>query len=812
MSDLRLAFRMMGKQPGMALLAVVALALGIGLTTTMFSIVNGAVLRGLPFPEAHRILHFAPFDIAEQDDGPMDVWTYAEFERRQTSFSSIAGFSIATANLVGPAGVPERYIGTFVTANTFRLLQVQPLLGRDFRDEESQPGAEPVVIIGYRVWQDLFEGDPDIVGKPVRMNGTIRTVVGVMPQDFLFPVRNDVWAPLTVTTEHPAAAGGPGPPDAPGRLQDSPGLEVIGRLRDGVTRAQASAEMATIWHQLQLEFPTEYDGYTTEVKTYIEEFIGSETVNALYTMLAAVFGVLIIACVNVANLVLARAAERAREIAVRTAIGAGRWRVVRQMLVEVLVLSAVGAAIGVGIASVGIDLFNRAIVDTSPPFWIDIRIDGTVLLFVTLATVVAALAAGIVPALRASRADLMLVMNDEGRGNSSMRMGRFSRGLVVVEMALSFGLLVVSGLVIQSLVNLGRADFGFAAADVWSGRVTLSAADYPGEDDRRQVADAILARMRALPGVRNAAVATGLPLGGPYASVRLPGRQYATERDYERAHSFTVSDGYFETLRIPVRGGRSFDSRDTATGTPTAIVNESFARQYFPDGAIGRQLALATGAHQDWRTIVGIVPDLGVGRGPGDTVSAAIYLPMAQVPVQGFALVAATSGAPLELTAAARDAVRAVDPNLPLYGVTTAAEAIESSTWAFWVFGSLFLAFGAAALVMATVGLYGVMAFAVSRRTQEIGVRMAMGAGGADVLRMVLRQGVTQVLIGILLGVGLAAALSNAMYVLFFGVTPFDPVTFVGVGAVLAATGIAACLVPALRAARTDPMTALRYQ
>ncbi|MFP5378593.1 MAG: ABC transporter permease [Vicinamibacteria bacterium] len=798
MSDLGLALRMIRKQPGMAALAIVALALGIGLTTTMFSIVNGAVLRGLPFDESNRILHVAPFNIADQDDGDTRVHTYAEFVARQQSFEQLAAFQVQLANVVGPDGMPERYQGARLTANMLRLLRVTPALGRDFVDADSRPGAEPVVLIGHRVWQERFDGAPDVVGQALRVNGVAMTVVGVMPESFRFPTNHDIWPALVIDPDNTAFGEGPG-------------LEVIGRLRPGGSHAQASAEMATLWQQLQLEFPDRYEGYTTEVKTYIEEFIGSETVSALYTMLAAVFGVLVIACANVANLVLARAADRGREIAVRTALGAGRARVMRQMLVEVLVLAAIGAAGGVAIAQAGITLFNRAIVDTNPPFWIDIRLDQTVLLFVVVASAVAALAAGIVPALRASRSDLMALMNDEGRGNSSLRMGRFSRGLVVVEMAVSFGLLVVSALVIQSIVNVSRADFGFTMADVWTARVAMTGEAYAEPSRRTQFVEALLPRLEALPGARSAAVGTGLPMGGPRYALKLPGRDYATERDYHQAHGLIVSGRYFETLGVAV-DGRTFTTADTETGAPVVIVNQAFARTYFPQGAVGQQLALATGDDQAWRTIVGIVPDLGMGQTPGDGLAEAIYLPVTQVSATGLGLFVRATGAPLNLTAAARDAVRAIDPNLPIFNVLTVRQSLDNQTWAFRVFGTLFMAFGFAALFLATVGLYGVMSFAVSRRTSEIGVRMALGAAGRDVLRLVLAQGLWQVGVGILLGAGLAAALGSAMSLLFFGVQPRDPATYVVVGAVLAATGLVACLIPARRAARVDPMEALRVQ
>ncbi len=391
MRELRIAVRSVSRQPGMALLAIVALALGIGLTTTMFSIVNGAILRGLPFPESERIVHMAPFSLREQDDRDANIHTFAEFRDRQQSFEQLASFQIQTTNVVGPDGVPARYSGAVVTANTFRLLRTSPIAGRDFRDDDSLPGAAPVVIIGDQVWQEQFDRAPDAIGQSLRVNGAVMTVVGVMPPTFRFPGTQDLWPALVVDPVGTAFGKGPG-------------LETIGRLKPGVSIDQAGAEMATIWRQLEQAYPDRYpSGDTVEVKTFIEEFIGSETVSLLFTMLTAVFGVLLIACANVANLVLARAAARTREMALRTAVGASRWQVVRQMLMEVMVLAVCGAALGLALAQLGVTMFNRAIVDTNPPFWIDIRIDGAVLLFVSVSAIVAALVSGIVPALRASR-------------------------------------------------------------------------------------------------------------------------------------------------------------------------------------------------------------------------------------------------------------------------------------------------------------------------------------------------------------------------------------------------------------------------
>jgi predicted permease len=800
MTDLRLAARMMVRQPGTSALAVIALGLGIGLTTTMFSIVNGAALRGLPFPESDRIFHVAPFNVAERDDIDSPAHGVAQFAARQRSFEQLAAFRFGTANVVGPDGIPERYRGAWITPNTFRVLRVAPLIGRDLRDEESRPGAAPVVILGHKVWQERFSGAADVVGQPLRVNGTVMTVVGVMPPKFAFPSNQELW---------PAATIDPATPRSP----DEPVFEMIGRLRNGVSAEQAGAEMAAIWNQLAQEFPERYDkGFTTETKTFIQEFLGSEIIGVLFAMLAAVLGVLVIACVNVANLVLARAADRSREIAVRTAVGASRWRVVRQMMVEVFALAAAGAAAGLGIAWGGVALFNRAIVDTSPPFWIDIRIDGTVLLFVTAMTILSAFVAGIVPALRASRADLTTVLNDEGRGTSSLRMGRISRGLVIVEMALSFGLLVVSALVIQSIVKVGNVHYGFATADVWTGRVQLPDQDYADDERRRQFSRALIERLGAIPGVERAALGTATPPFAPRFAIKFPGKTYPDDRGYPEARSLTVSPDFFDVLRVRVVQGRTFDARDRAGVDGVAIVNESFARKHFPGGALGRQFALARGDHQQWRAIVGVVPDLGMniidqGRNP-----EAFYLAFDQVPPSGFAILLDTAGPPLALTSAVRDTIREVDSNLPVFNVNTVEQAMYQSGWPFRVFGTLFMTFGFAALFLAVVGLYGVTAFSVRRRTQEIGVRMAMGAERTDVLRMVLRQGLMPVAIGMLLGVGLAALLGRAMEVMFFNVSPYDPLTFAAIGLVLAATGIAACLVPARRAAGVDPMVALRYQ
>lgn len=797
MNDVRLALRMMVTRPGMSALAIVALAVGIGLTTIMFSIVNGVLLRGLPFEESDRIYHFSRQPAARTNDQKGTLHDFVDWSARQQSFEPLSGFRTLTMNVVGPDGTPVRYSGCAMSANTLRTLRARPVLGRDFRDEDGRPGAEPVAIISDTVWLERFDRAPTAIGASLRLNGTPTTVVGVMAPRFKFPEAQELWIPQIVDAPPAARA-------------TSVEMSIIGRLRDDASLTQARAELSTIARQLETEYPDTNKGMGVRVQTYLDEFIGPQPRRTLTAMMAAVLGVLIIACANVANLTLARAADRTREIAVRTALGANRGRVIRQMLIEVLVLAVAGAALGLGIAQVGVGMFMRAIADTQPPFWIDVRLDQTVLLFVTGVTVLATAASGLWPALRASRTELAAVMKDEGR-STSLRLGRVTRMLVVAEMALSFGLLVASALVIQSVVNAGRQEIGFDASHIWRGTVTLVESDYPTDERRRQFMDALLPRLQALPGLQGAALATYMPPQGPTTPIKFPGQTYENDRAYPRARGVTVSPGFFATLGVGVEG-RVFDERDRENAPAAAIVSRAFAKKFFPGGAMGQSFALARGDHQEWRTIVGVVPDIAVAHLAPDETPETYFLALAQAPASVFSIALRTAGPALEITAAARDAVRAVDPNMPVWRVNSLEQALYDSNWPLRVFGSLFTAFGFAALLLTTVGLYGVMAFSVSRRTQEVGVRMAMGARGRDVLTMVLRQGLVQVAVGMVIGVGLGAGLGSAMSALLVNVSPYDGRIFLAVALVLTATAIAACIVPARRAAALDPMVALRRQ
>ena len=802
LKDIRFGTRMLLKTPGLAAISILALTLGIGLTTTMFSIVYGALLRGLPVEEPHRLMHLERNNLAEDIESmEVTIHDFLDWREQQTTFEGIAGFYSGTVNLAGSEGRPDRYDGAFISANAFQLIRVQPMLGRAFREGEDTPAAEAVIILGFAAWRDRFGSDPNVIGRDVRMNGEPATVIGVMPEGMEFPINQEAWVPLRMD---------------PLEIERGEGLtlEVFGRLNDGVSLDEARAEFAAIASRLELEYRETNEGVGSVIKPYTEEYIGAEPARLLYTMLAAVFGVLLIACANVANLLLARATVRSKEVAIRTALGASRVRVVTQLLVETLVISVVGGALGIGLGWVGVNLFNRSIVDAQPPFWIDIKIDPVAMLFVLGLVLISSLVAGTIPAFQASGANVNEILKDETRGSSSLRIGRFSKALVVTEIALSFGLLVAAGLTIKSIVKLKNIDYGFTTEDVFTARVGLFETDYPDEASRVQFWNELQERVGGSAGVRSAAITTNLPgLGSGRRRFAVEGETYDRDQDFPLVRRAVSSPKYFETFGVNILQGRDFTVEDHAESLPVAIVNQSFANKYYPDeNVLGRRIRLgASQSEEPWLMIVGVAPDMFMGGADNENPEG-LYVPLAQNVARFMYMVARAERDALALTPMVRDEVIAIDGNLPIYWVNTLERAIEQSTWFYTVFGTLFMIFGAVALFLASVGLYGVMAFSVSRRTREVGIRMALGAEGRDVLRLVLRQGLIQLAIGVVVGIGLAVLLSRGLEVILFDVEPLDPTIFVAIAGVLLATGLLASFVPARRATRVDPLVALRYE
>jgi putative ABC transport system permease protein len=808
LSDLRFGLRMLLKTPGLSLVAVLTIALGVGLTTHTYSTVYGSIIRGLPVPGADRLMHVYEDDTRRGiEQGGTPIRDYLDLRERQTSYEDLAGFFQTTVNLAGDDAPPERFPGLRVSARALDLVGIQPMLGRSFRDGEDGPDASPVAVLSYQLWQSRFAGNPGIIGRFIRANGESTEIVGVMPEGFEFPFDSQIWLPYHLD---------PNPLD-----RRSSWVDVVGRLREGVSQEAASAELAAISAELARTFPDDNEGIVLGQQPFDERYMPAQIAAVFFLMLAATFGVLLIACANVANLLLARASMRTREVAIRTAMGASRARVIRQLMAEALVLAVIGGALGVGLAYIGIDAFNASIAGIRKPYWIDIGIDGTALTFALGVTLLASVAAGTIPALRASGFGVGEILKDANRGSSSLRLGRFGTSLVIGEIAVSCGLLIAAGLMIKSISNLRNTDLGFEPASVLVGRVGLVEADYPERGDRAPFFERLQARLASEPGVESVALANSTPaLGANRWSMGVEGESYPADIDYPIVNGNVVTAGFFETVGVRPVLGRAFTQTEVwDESDPVAIVNESFVRRLL-DGRnpIGQRVRIGR-ADSEWpyARIVGVVPDMYVGGGVGgigdDQIAREqLYLTPATVDVGFMTVLLRTSGPPAALAPTLRRVVSELDPNLPVYDLAPMSEAIQQSTWAFGLFGSLFTIFGVAALFMAAVGLYGVMAFSVSQRKREMGVRMALGAGPDAILRMVLRRGAVQLAIGTGIGLVLGYGMSKPLAFVTYGVDAFDPVVYVAIVGTLGAAGLVACILPARRATRTDPVEAMRLE
>jgi predicted permease len=798
--DVRYGARSLRKSRGLTAVAVLALTLGIGLTTTMFSIVYGALIKGMPFPEADRLVAIARQNLSRSNNliQQMPTLDFLDYRAQQRSFSSIAGYRAGTVNISG-AEKAERYDGAWVSAELFQVLQVQPLIGRPFTRAEETPGNGNVAILSYAIWQDRYAGDPSIIGKSLRANGVPYTVIGVMPAKFGFPDQQAIWMPLEVDAAK--VQRGRGEP-----------LRVVARLKPGVSFDAANADVAAIARRIATDNKNTNEGLTAVARPIMETQIGPQPRRLLWTMLGAVFFVLLIACANVANLLLDRAAHRTKEVGIRTALGASRLAVVRQFLSEAIVLAAAGAVFGTLLAQVGVTLFNRAIADTNPPYWLDIRLHPPVLLFVVATAFIASLFSGAIPAYQSSRADINEILKDDSRGASSFRIGRLSRALVVFEIALSCGLLVASGLMVKSVAKLRTLDPGVATENIFTARVGFPDT-YTDSAARKRFFEQLTPQLSAVPGVQSVALTSQLPGtgsdGSPFA---IEGKAYASDRDYPITQMLTVASGFFKTFEVVPVEGRAFTDDDKATSVPVVIVNQSFVRKHFGSGsALGRRIRLGPAESKEpWRTVVGVIPDIFTGD-TGNPRDAGILLPLLQNE-QRFVSMAVRAPNAMALTPQIRATVAALNADIPIYWVYPMKTAIEKNLWHIRVFGGLFMAFGFAALLLAGIGLYAVMAFSVSRRAREVGIRIALGARTSHVLRLVFRQGIIQLAVGITLGLGLAAGVSQLIAAALFEVQPRDPWTFASVVAVLSAAGLLACYIPARRAARVDPLSAMRAE
>jgi len=800
--DLRFGARMLLKHPVLSLSAILTFGLGIGLNTTAFSMIDAVYFQSPPFERVDRLIKLEI--VAQTGDATLhgvDVHDFLDFREQQAVFEDLVAYSRGSVNLATGAGEPERLSGGFVSAGAFEQLRIRPILGRTFRAGEDRPGAEPVIVIGHELWRDRFGSSPGVLGRTVVANGVRRIVIGVMPERFGFPKAEQLWLPVTID------------PSLSQRGQ-GPWYQALGRLKDGVSLEQAEAQMAAIGARLERDHPEAGRTLRTSVQPLMGGRFGPEENAVLLAMLGAVAGVLLIACANVANLLLARASARTREVGIRTALGASRGRVIAQLVTEVMILAMGGGALGLSIGWIGIRWIDWALRNNSPPYWVTFGLDHRILLFAFGATVVSGVVSSLVPAIRTSKTDVAVALKDENRGASGLRMGRFSSALVVAEVAVSCALLVASGLMIASVARMRSAALPFATDDVLTASVFLPGHEYPDSAARAVFREMLLPRLAAIPGVDAATLTLGLP--GQQAERRafaVEGRQYVADADFPVSRVAAVGPGYFETFQAMVLRGREFRAGDRRGALPVALVNESFARRHFSDGeALGRHIRLGRrDTTAQWLTVVGVVPDMYMqGMDSPSADPSGFYVPIAQSrtgSVVSFALRA--RGEPTARISDARAAVRSLDPDLPIFDVMTMDDALWRETWHYHLFGTLFTAFGVAALFLASVGMYGVMSFAVTRRTHEMGVRMAMGADGPQLVWLVLRRGIVLLASGLGIGLALAALLATPLQGVLFGVRAHDPVVFGTVVASLALVGLAATLVPANRVTRVNPAAAL---
>jgi putative ABC transport system permease protein len=800
--DLRFALRMLWKDRGFTAAAAAALALGIAVNTAVFTFVNAVLIRGLPFPEADRILHLDSQNLLRnQESIGVSYLDWQDWRRSVSTFEALGAWTGGSMTLSEPDRLPERLSGTLVSANTFRLLRQQPLVGRDFASDEDRPGSQPVAIIAYHVWQDRYGGDSKVLGRVIRINEVPTTIIGVMPEGMRFPVEANLWQPLV-----------PGSAD---ERRNQRRLNVFGRLKPGASRRQVEAELAGIARTLATQYPDTNKDVTPVVRTFNERFNGGPIRLVFLSLMGAVGFVLLIACANVANLLLARSVQRTREVAVRVALGASRWRIIRQLLAESVLLAVLGGAAGLGLAAIGVRLFDRAVSDVGKPYWIVFTMDWKVFTFFALVCVATGILFGLAPAFQISRTNVNDVLKEGGRGQAGgIRARRFTSVMVVFQIALTLVLLPGAGLMVRSFLKLYRLDLGIDSTQMLTMRLNLVERRYPTADARRRFYDRLSTELANVAGATATTYASNPPLSGAMRrTLEIDGRAAPKSEAAPAISTVIVGDRYFSTLGLRMRRGREFDVRDGTAGVETAVVNERFVARFLTgENPLGRRIRLTAGEREvgPWLTIVGVTPTIRQGSSREVEPDAVVYIPYRLEPLAVTSVLARGRGEPSVLSAPLRRAVQTIDGDLPVFDVRTLDGVLARQRWPYAVFGTMFALFALIALVLSSVGIYAVMAYSVNQRRQEIGIRMALGARTGTVAFSVLRGGLIQLLIGVVLGLAGGFGVTRLLGSLVVQMSPTDPLTFVAIIALLVAVTVAACLIPARRAARVDPLIALR--
>jgi putative ABC transport system permease protein len=801
MNALRYTFRRLAHSPGFTAVVILTLALGIGANSAIFSVVNGVLIEPLPFEDPDRLVQIGHEYRKMKVDAPVDVPGYFDYTAQNTVFSSTALVTGWNANLTGGGGEPERLIGSRITASYFPTYGVEPQRGRGFRPDEENLGQHRVVVISDGLWRRRFGESPAITDTTITLNNESYQVVGVMRPDFRITTAVDVWSPLAFTPEQRTA-----------RFNEYLGM--VARLRPGVTLEQARADMSRIAagvRRQEMDSTATEDDWTLSV-TPLRDGLFGDVRPALLILLGAVGFVLLIACANVANLLLARAAGRERELAIRTALGAGRARLVRELLVESIVLALLGGAGGVLLAIWATDILV-ALQPPNLPRIQEIGVDARVLGFTFAISLVTGIIFGLFPALQASRPDLNGVMK-EGARAASPAFGRagIRRVLVAAEVALALVLLVGAGLMVRSFSRVQAVNPGFTPEGALAVQMSLPASRYADEAQQRSFQQRVLQEVRAIPGVQAAGFISNIPMSGSIStgSFEVEGWQGATPTDYAHGDLRIASDGYFETLRIPLLQGRFFDARDVVGSAPVAIVDEALVRKHWPnENPIGKRVGRESGDTVAWRTVIGVVghvQQLGVA----DVRRTQLYFPMGQATFGGLSLIVRGGGAAADIAAPVREAIRRVDPDQPVYNIRPMTDHVAASQAGARFSALLLSLFAGLAGLLAAIGIYGVMSYAVAQRTHEMGIRMALGAERNAVLGLVLRQGMVIAAIGIVVGLAGAFALTRVIEQQLYGVSPSDPLTYALVALGLGAVALFSTYLPAVRATRVDPTTALR--
>ena len=815
--DVRYGVRMLLKHPAITFVVILALALGIGANTAIFSVVNAALLRPLPYYQPDRLV-FLNERSQVLDEMSISYPNFTDWRNQNHVFEHVGVYNRDSYNLTG-AGDAERIPTAQASADFFSALRVNAAIGRVFTNDEDKPGGTPVVVLSYALWQRRFAGQTSVLNQQLTFNAKSYTVIGVMPEGFQIPSRVEMWVPVGQLA---------GDPDWQQR-GNHPGLYAVARLRPGATMQQAEADMNNIAANLEKQYPDSNAGNRVQLRPLLEIYV-RDMRGTLWVLFGAVAFVLLIACANIANLLLARATARQKEMAIRAAMGAGRWRIARQLLTESVLLALVGGSLGLLVARWGIELILY-ISPNAIPRSHEISLDWRVLAFTIGVSLLTGILFGLVPALQAGGVDVHETLKETGRGTTRRHWLRSS--LVVVEVATTMILLIGAGLMIRSFHRLQNVNPGFSYDHLTSFNMTLPRQKYANEEQRGEFFRRLVENIRALPGVEATAAASGLPLGnnGWQTSFQIDGRPVPPPNETPLMDACTVTPDYFRAMSIPLLRGRYFTDQDNRAflagrdlskldegerqiaGVNVMIIDEEFARRYWPnEDAVGKRVRFGTEATSPVLTVIGVVGRVKMDGLSQDSHRVQGYFALAQLPASGIGIIIKAAGDPTQLVAAARAQVKAIDADQPIYGIRTMTEIRAESVASERLNLTLLSLFAGIALVLAVVGIYGVMSYSVTQRTHEIGIRMAIGAQPRDVFRMIIGQGMILTLIGVVIGLLGAFGLTRLMATMLFGVEPTDPATFTVLAALLTAVALVACYLPGRRATKVDPVVALRYE